>query len=150
MSGAQRVGFEMAATVAESDSNTTRVVPGRDGEARLESSGAAGGMPFAMPFPMPYLRAMTATLTMDSAGRVVLPKGIRDKLHLVAGSKLRADIVGDKLELEVEPPETKVVTNKAGRRVIVGWEGFNAVEAIKQSRAERDAKLTGFHKKSGK
>jgi hypothetical protein len=53
VSGAQRVGFEMAATVAESASNTTRVGPGRDGEARLESRGAAAEMPFVMPFLMP-------------------------------------------------------------------------------------------------
>lgn len=93
---------------------------------------------------------MTATLTMDSAGRVVLPKAIRDKLHLVTGSKLRADIVGDKLELEVDAPETKVVKNKAGLPVVMGWEGFNAVEAIKQSRAEREERIVGFRKKSGK
>jgi AbrB family looped-hinge helix DNA binding protein len=92
---------------------------------------------------------MTATLTMDAAGRVVLPKKIREKLHLLPGVKLRADIVGDKLELEVEPPETKIVRNKAGLPVVVGWEGFNAVDAIKADRAERDAKLIGIRRKSG-
>jgi bifunctional DNA-binding transcriptional regulator/antitoxin component of YhaV-PrlF toxin-antitoxin module len=76
---------------------------------------------------------MTSTLTMDAAGRVVLPKKIRDKL-----------------ELEVEPPETKIVVNAAGRRVVVGWGGFNAVEAIKADRAARDAKLIGIRRKSGK
>lgn len=90
---------------------------------------------------------MTATLTIDSAGRIVLPKRIREKLHLATGTKLRADIVGDKLELEVEPPETKIVKNKSGLPVIMGWEGFNAVEALKQDRAERDAKLIGIKKK---
>jgi AbrB family looped-hinge helix DNA binding protein len=93
---------------------------------------------------------MTATLTIDSAGRIVLPKRIREKLHLAKGTKLRADIVGDKLELEVEQPEATVVRNKSGRRVIVGWEGFDAVAAIKQDRAERDAKLIGIRKPSSK
>ncbi len=50
------------------------------------------------PIFSPINNAMTATLTLDSAGRLVLPKAIREKMHLQAGSKLRADLVGEKLE----------------------------------------------------
>jgi len=39
---------------------------------------------------------MTATITIDSSGRLVLPKAMRDALHLRPGSKLRAEIIGDK------------------------------------------------------
>ena len=40
---------------------------------------------------------MTATLTLDSAGRLVLPKPVRDKMHLRTGAKLRLDVVGDRM-----------------------------------------------------
>jgi AbrB family looped-hinge helix DNA binding protein len=39
---------------------------------------------------------MTATITIDSSGRLVLPKAMRNALHLRPGSKLRAEIIGDK------------------------------------------------------
>lgn len=84
---------------------------------------------------------MTASLTMDAAGRVVLPKAFRDKLHLRAGSKLRLDIVGDKLELVQEADEVKVVRRPDGLPVIVGWEGFDAAQAVREMREEQLERL---------
>ena len=48
---------------------------------------------------------MNATLTVDKAGRVVIPKDIREKMHLRKGSRLRLELVGDRLELSHEPDE---------------------------------------------
>ncbi len=84
---------------------------------------------------------MSATITLDSAGRLVLPKAMREKMHLRTGSKLRAVIVGDKIELEQEVPETKVVRNKSGRRVVMGWEGFDAGKAVREMREEQVSRL---------
>lgn len=84
---------------------------------------------------------MTATLTMDSAGRLVLPKAIRDRLHLRAGSKLRLELVGDKLELSQEANAVKIVRQRDGLPVIVGWEGYDAAAAVREMRDEQVERL---------
>ena len=85
---------------------------------------------------------MTATLTLDKAGRVVLPKRLRDHLHLHAGSILRAEIVGDKIELAEEATSTQVIRKKDGLPVIIGWEGFDAAKAVREMREDQVARLT--------
>lgn len=81
------------------------------------------------------LHAMTAIL--DKAGRVVLPKKIREKLHLKTGAAFKIEIVGDKIELEQELPKVQIVRNARGRRVVMGWEGFDAAKAVQEMREER-------------
>lgn len=90
---------------------------------------------------------MIAHLTIDAAGRILLPKRMREKLNLRKGTKLTAEIVGHKIQIEEEVPAAKVVRGKSGRRVIVGWEGFDAVKAIQEMREERDAQLAGPFRK---
>ena len=85
---------------------------------------------------------MTATLTLDKAGRVVLPKRLRDHLHLHAGSILRAEIVGDKIELAEEATSAQVIRKKDGLPVIIGWEGFDAAKAVREMREDQVARLT--------
>ena len=78
---------------------------------------------------------MYATLVLDKAGRLVLPKAIRERMHLHAGSKLRIEMVGDTLELSQEAADAQIV--KCGkRRVVVGWEGFDATKAVQEAREE--------------
>jgi len=76
---------------------------------------------------------MTATITIDKAGRVVLPKSIRERLHLREGSRLKLELLGDKLELTQEAPEVRL-ERRGKRRVILGWEGFDAAGAVKSAR----------------
>jgi AbrB family looped-hinge helix DNA binding protein len=45
---------------------------------------------------------MTATVTIDEAGRILLPKRLRERLNLRKGAKLKAEIVGGKIQLEEE------------------------------------------------
>src|ERR1700680_3268378 len=71
------------------------------------------------------LDSMTATVMIDKAGRLVLPKPIRERMHLRAGSQLKAEIVGDKIELSQETPAAKIVRKKDGLPVVVGWKGFD-------------------------
>ncbi len=78
---------------------------------------------------------MSATITLDKAGRLVLPKPIRERLHLRAGAKLRLEVVGEKLELTQEATAVKIV-KQGKRRVIVGWEGFDAAKAVSEAREE--------------
>jgi AbrB family looped-hinge helix DNA binding protein len=77
---------------------------------------------------------------MDNAGRVILPKPIRDRMHLHAGSKLRLEIVGDKLELTQEIPEVKIA-KRGKRRVVVGWDGFDAAKAVASMREDQAGRL---------
>lgn len=93
------------------------------------------------PIFSPISNTMTATITLDSAGRLVLPKAIREKMHLQAGSKLRADLVGEKLEISMDVPEATVELQKDGLPTIVGWEGFDAAQAVREMRDSRTTEL---------
>lgn len=43
---------------------------------------------------------MSAKLTLDKAGRVVLPKILRDELRLTAGDELKAEVKEGRITLE--------------------------------------------------
>jgi AbrB family looped-hinge helix DNA binding protein len=86
---------------------------------------------------------MSATITMDPAGRIVIPKDIRAGLHLEKGAKLQAEIVGGRLELKpiIEEQKLKIV-HKHGLPVIAKTgKPFSAAEAVRQMRAEREKTL---------
>ena len=81
---------------------------------------------------------MTATITIDSAGRLVLPKAMRDRLHLRAGSKLSADVIADKIELTPEPNENVRLVRKGKRMVLAGVRtSGDIVEGLREDREER-------------
>jgi AbrB family looped-hinge helix DNA binding protein len=42
---------------------------------------------------------MTAKLTIDKAGRIVIPKPLREELHLAPGDELELDSFGDQITL---------------------------------------------------
>lgn len=84
---------------------------------------------------------MAHTLTVDKAGRVILPKLLRDKLHLRIGSRLKAEVVGERIELTEDIPEAQV-EQRGRRRVVIGWEGFDAAKAVREMREEQVARLS--------
>ena len=89
---------------------------------------------------------MTATISVDKAGRCVLPKRIRERMHLHEGSRLRLELTGETLELT--PVAAEVRLERIGkRRVIVGWEGFDAAKAVTEARVEHLERIEApFHK----
>ena len=89
---------------------------------------------------------MSTTITIGKAGRLVVPKALRDRLHLREGSRLRVDVVEDKLELTREDDEVKI-EKRGKRRVIVGWKGFDAAKAVNEMREEYMDRLAGKHRK---
>jgi AbrB family looped-hinge helix DNA binding protein len=85
------------------------------------------------------------TLKMDKAGRVILPKPLRDRLGLHEGS-----------DLEIQETPEGVMLKPAGRRPSMVkkqglWvhtgklpTGFDAVQAIRDDREDRIRKLAGL------
>jgi AbrB family looped-hinge helix DNA binding protein len=49
------------------------------------------------------------TITIDRAGRVVLPKAVRDRYHLVPGSELEITTEADGLKLAVRSSQPALV-----------------------------------------
>ena len=48
------------------------------------------------------------TVTIDRAGRVVIPKSIRDRLNLVPGSELGIDVKGSEFNLALNSVESRL------------------------------------------
>ena len=90
---------------------------------------------------------MSATISMDKAGRLVLPKSVREQMSLHAGSKLKVEIVGDKIELSQEVPEVKIRRTKGGLPVVDGWVGFDAAKAVREMREDQVRRLSSARRK---
>jgi AbrB family looped-hinge helix DNA binding protein len=46
-----------------------------------------------------YASSMDTTVTLDNTGRIVIPKSVRDELHLDPGDRLVLESEGDKVTL---------------------------------------------------
>jgi AbrB family looped-hinge helix DNA binding protein len=79
---------------------------------------------------------MTVSMTIDEAGRVVIPKAVRDHLHLHAGSRIKGELHGEAFTLTEEPAPVKLIRNKKGRRVVVCSEPVDAAAAVREMRDE--------------
>lgn len=51
---------------------------------------------------------MNAIVEIDKAGRIVVPKKLREALHLTPGTRLRVERLGDRLMLGQDFPEPKL------------------------------------------
>jgi AbrB family looped-hinge helix DNA binding protein len=85
------------------------------------------------------------TLKMDKAGRVVLPKPVRDRLGLHEGSDLELEETSEGVMLkpiEARPP----MVEKHGLWVHTGEvpSGFDGLQAIRNDREDRIRKLAGL------
>ena len=88
---------------------------------------------------------MTERLTIDKAGRIVLPKPLRDRLKLTAGDSLQMEASGD--EILLRPLRgTAPLRKKRGVWVFHSGEPLSAStveETIQQVRRERDDRNLG-------
>lgn len=82
------------------------------------------------------------TVTIDRAGRLVIPKKLRDRFHLAPGTVLRIEARGDGIQLSLVRAEPSLI-RKAGILVHHGTEVAEAdtVEVIEQERRNRTAEL---------
>lgn len=80
-----------------------------DLRAARDDPDANGPMGRAMAFrwqPAWYVDAMK--ITIDRAGRVVLPKALRDAVGIAEGATLEATVRDGRIELEVPPAEVRI------------------------------------------
>ena len=95
---------------------------------------------------MPFIFAiMTAKLTLDKAGRVVIPKKVRDKLHMSAGDSFEFTSTDDQIVLKPMREESTMFKKDGmwvfhtGKPLTV--EDVNAV--IESVREERHRQILG-------
>ena len=90
--------------------------------------------------------ATQATTTIDKAGRVVVPKVLRDALHLKAGDELEIAQEGESLVLR-QPRPKGVMKRKNGIWVYDAGEGVltNEMvnEALEEGRREGEQRALG-------
>jgi AbrB family looped-hinge helix DNA binding protein len=91
---------------------------------------------------MPF---MNTTVTLDKAGRVVIPKTLRDELRLAPGDSLTLQSDGDLLLLR-PVRSSSPLRKKRGMWVFHGERKISAAEtdsALEGVRLERDRELRG-------
>lgn len=64
----------------------------------------------------PLCQSHSMRITMDAAGRVVIPKQVRDRLHIGPGSTLELDEMGGHMELR--PAGREVWIDRSGARPV--------------------------------
>lgn len=86
---------------------------------------------------------MMHAITIDASGRLVLPKVLREQLHLRGAGKLNAEVVGGRLELTPVAEDNAELVEVDGLWVIRAkpgsqpGPGLSVVEAIHADREER-------------
>jgi AbrB family looped-hinge helix DNA binding protein len=91
------------------------------------------------------MATMNAKLTVDKAGRIVLPKPIREKLQLAPGDELELESFDDRITLR-PLRGTAQLRKKRGVWVFHCGEPLSAAtvdETIEQARRERDERNLG-------
>jgi AbrB family looped-hinge helix DNA binding protein len=91
---------------------------------------------------------MDTTIEIDKAGRVVVPKQIRDTLHLTPGTKLNIRIEGNQIVLQHEA-KPRGLYRKRGMLVYDTGRPVPAesVDWLKNDREERMDKVSGTRKR---
>ena len=72
--------------------------------------------------------------TIDKAGRLVVPKVLRDRLRLEPGTELEIDVVDDRLEISAPRPVATIVEGPGGRPVISAPGAVLTVDEVREWR----------------
>ncbi len=87
------------------------------------------------------LPAMIQALTVDKTGRVLLPSSVRKRLNLQPGSRLALELLAERIELTVLPPESAQTTLSASGCKVLAASGVpsDAARAVRDERVARAA-----------
>ena len=113
--------------------------------SRAFRAGALGGLTNGIKNGIFY--AMSETVTIDKAGRLIVPKKVRERLGLNGGDKLRMDVVGGKIEIERVEPESALIVAEDGLPMIQGAQKVDVVEVLRQQREERVDRIVDYRKR---
>ena len=88
---------------------------------------------------------MSTTVTIDKAGRIVVPKPVRDALHLKSGDQLEIEQDGDTLTLRHKPVRAKARKERGIWVFDTGGRITNEMvnEVLDQTRREREWRILG-------
>lgn len=91
---------------------------------------------------------MRVCIPIDKAGRVVLPKQVRERLHLVAGDMLEIELGGQQVSLRPRR-STPARIIREGRRAVWDAPGESATleeieRSLRRGRGERDERAGGL------
>lgn len=78
------------------------------------------------------------TITIDPAGRVVIPKPIRDQLHLQSGAELEVETRGNEIHLKVPTAESCLVEKRGV--LVFGAGGESELDVAEFINRERDSR----------
>lgn len=86
-----------------------------------------------------------ATVTIDKAGRLVLPKPMRDALHLKPGDTLEVERNNEQLTLRHRSPRAKAFMEKGVWVFDTGGQITPEMvnEVLEQTRREREVRILG-------
>ena len=89
---------------------------------------------------------MNTVITIDKAGRLVIPKSLREELHLEAGDALELESAGEEITLRPVRSKSTLVKKQGvwvfeGGRAPISAETTNDV--LEQIREERDLQSLG-------
>ncbi|MEO5913371.1 MAG: AbrB/MazE/SpoVT family DNA-binding domain-containing protein [Luteolibacter sp.] len=82
---------------------------------------------------------MSITITLGKAGRLVVPKAIRDSLGLHEGTRLKLEIQGGKLQAAPEPDPVSIDIED-GFPVIRGGPPLKVGAIVQALKADRDSR----------
>ena len=85
---------------------------------------------------------MTMKLTIDGAGRIVIPHVIRRQFHLERGSRLDQEVQQDAIVLRPQTCDATLVEEN-GLLIHEGQPAGNLIDAVERARRKRDLDVTG-------
>ncbi len=83
---------------------------------------------------------MNAIVEIDKAGRIVIPKKMRDALHLKQGTRVRIEQTGEGLLLEPDFPEPRLEM-RDGILVMVGGSPLSGEDVNKAIDEQRERRM---------
>ncbi len=87
---------------------------------------------------------MKTQITMDRAGRVLLPKTLRDQLHLQPGDELELEFQGEDITLRPQKPVDTMAKEHGIWVFYAEPADIDIVDFIRQQREERNRHVLGL------